>query len=584
MSVEQYTGASRITGPLRPNTGRVRYTRTLTPRDRATVVAIAALHAATILAFIAYLAWPTHLPSLAGHGLLHQITAVTGVVLIIGLQVVQLLGTAIVLGFTHRAEDPVPMVPPPGLRVAMLTTLVPSKEPWEVAERTLLKFGQQIHDGTVDAWVLDEGDDPFIRERCRQLGIHHFSRKGVPAWNQPSGPFRAKTKHGNHNAWRQAHEHRYDVVTQMDPDHVPLDSNDFLQRVLGYFGDPDVAFVVAPQVYANAEESLVAKGSAELAYSFHGVTQRGANSLGAPLLIGTNHAFRPAAWQQIDGYQDCIIEDHLTAMRIPTETNPATGRRWKGVYTPDILTTGEGPSSWTDFFSQQRRWAYGIFEIATRRTPGAMRHLSWGQRLSFAALQFHYPSVGLTWLMGNTLSAMYLLGGVSSSRLPLTPWLVFFAVSMALSLSVCFWVRRFNLMPHERRSWGMTGMLLNLVTTPVYLAAGFAQLTGRPLQYKVTAKGRLSSGDSVQTFRLHIGWALFAVVCIAVGLLQGNTYPTLYVWMTMTLLTALTPVALWWAGRDRAAGTGPGEPEIVLPETAALPGLRRPVAAGAGRR
>jgi hypothetical protein len=95
----------------------------------------------------------------------------------------------------------------------------------------------------------------------------------------------------NHNAWRSAHEGRYDVVAQMDPDHVPYPN--FLERTLGYFADPDTAFVVAPQVYANLAESFVARGAAEPAYLFHGVIQRGGNGRGAPLLIGTNHLYQP---------------------------------------------------------------------------------------------------------------------------------------------------------------------------------------------------------------------------------------------------------------------------------------------------
>ena len=31
---------------------------------------------------------------------------------------------------------------------------------------------------------------------CEEIGVHHFSRKGVEQWNQPSGSFKAKTKHG----------------------------------------------------------------------------------------------------------------------------------------------------------------------------------------------------------------------------------------------------------------------------------------------------------------------------------------------------------------------------------------------------
>jgi cellulose synthase/poly-beta-1,6-N-acetylglucosamine synthase-like glycosyltransferase len=54
-------------------------------------------------------------------------------------------------------------------------------------------------------------------------------------------------------------------------------------------------------------------------------------------------------------YADSIIEDHLTAMKIYATKNPETGRYWKGVYTPDIISVGEGPTSFTDFFNQQKR-------------------------------------------------------------------------------------------------------------------------------------------------------------------------------------------------------------------------------------
>ncbi|MEJ5914475.1 glycosyltransferase family 2 protein [Pseudokineococcus sp. 1T1Z-3] len=584
MTAVDYTGASTLTGPLEAGGDAVRWRRVLSRRQRVAVSGIAALHAALVTGFIAFLLWPGNLPALGSLPLLEAAVAVCGLAMVVGLQVLQLLGTASGLNFAFRGVDPVPMAPEPGLRVAMLTTIVPSKEPWEVAEATLLRFKEQHYEGVVDAWILDEGDDPYIRARCAELGIRHFSRKGVPAWNTATGPFRAKTKHGNHNAWRAAHESEYDVVTQMDPDHVPLETGDVLTRLLGYFRDPDVAYVVAPQVYGNQADSFVARGAAQLAYLFHGVIQRGANALGAPLLIGTNHAFRPAAWRQVDGYQDCIIEDHLTAMVVPAAVNPATGRTWKGVYTPDVLTVGEGPTSWTDFFSQQRRWAYGIVEIVKHHSPRLLKKLTWGQRLSFASLQFFYPSVGMVWVLGNAISALYLVLGITISELAWQPWLALLLATSGVSLAAFFYLRRFNLVTHERRSWGMAGLLLNLVTTPVYLSAALAAASGKALAYKVTAKGRLTSGDSLQTFRLHLGWATFAVACMTLGAVQLHSYPALYVWMGITLLTALTPVAIWARGRSAtvSAPAAADAQALAAASAAANPALPAPSRTVAG--
>jgi cellulose synthase/poly-beta-1,6-N-acetylglucosamine synthase-like glycosyltransferase len=257
------------------------------------------------------------------------------------LQLIAGLRTWSLTYFAARARDPVPMKPKAGLRVAVLTTIVPGKEPLELVMTTLRAMKRIRHEGRLDVWLLDEGNDPEVRRRCKELDVRHFSRKDQPQWNQSSGEFKTKTKHGNHNAWRSVHELDYDVVAQMDPDHVPYPN--FLERTSGYFADPDTAFVVAPQVYGNLTESFVARGAAELAYIFHGIIQRGGNGHGAPLLIGTNHLYRPATFRQIGGYQDCIIEDHLTSMVVYGSVNPVTGNNWRGVYTLTCSRSARDP-------------------------------------------------------------------------------------------------------------------------------------------------------------------------------------------------------------------------------------------------
>lgn len=566
-----YDGLGQTLGPLQPISNEVRYRKTLSRLDRVKLAALAATYLVLIVGFIAYLAWPSHYPILR-HGSIgadvYDVGSITGLVAIIALQVVTMLQTCSVLLFTSKAQDPIPMKYPAGLRAAMLTTIVPSKEPFQIAEKMLLaaqKF--RLDGGTLDVWLLDEEDDPAIKARCAELGINHFSRKGIHRWNTTeirerskwapwhrklqNMPHRARTKHGNHNAWRELHEHRYDLVGQADPDHCALDGGEFFHRNAGYFNDPDVAYIVSPQVYGN-HENWVARGAAQLTYVFHGIIQRGTNGLGAPILIGTNHIYRPAAWKQIGGYQDCIIEDHLTAMILPTVTNPITGRRWKGVYSADITTAGEGPTSWSDFFSQQARWAYGIFEIATRHTPRALPQLNRSQRLSFMAMQFFYPSVSITWALGNALSALYLVFGVTSSRLNPLTWALCFTSSLFFGLSLTVWLRKFNLVEFERKSWGLTGMALNLFTTPVYLAAGVQQLLGRSLVYKVTGKGAKASGDSIATFHVHLKWIAFAASCMTVGVLTGHHFVSLYVWMSLTIVYCLAPMGVWQNEKRKA--------------------------------
>jgi len=195
---------------------------------------------------------------------------------------------------------------------------------------------------------------------------HRGPPAGIAAWNTASGPYRAKTKQGNENSWRAAHEVGYDIVGQMDPDHVPEPW--FLERTVGYFTDSDTAFVVAPQIYGNGDRSWIARGAGQLESIFQALVQRGVNGMGAPLLIGTNHLYRTKCWQQIGGYQDAIIEDHLTAMAVYGAVNPATGNRWRRRLHPDILAVGEGPTMFTDWFVQQMRWSWGMWQIISRHS------------------------------------------------------------------------------------------------------------------------------------------------------------------------------------------------------------------------
>lgn len=567
-----YVGTATAAGPLRsvPASGyAVEFRRVASTRERLVLSGLILLNAVTAAVFIGWLIQPPHIPGFSGA--LPPVAlwlARTGFVLVAAVEVVRLLQNFAVWVYAANAKDPIPVDPPIGWRVALLTTIVPSKEPIEIVERTLRKMQQVAYCGTVDIWILDEGDDPAVKQMAARLGVKHFSRKGIRKYNEAEGQFRAKSKAGNHNAWRAEHERAYDVVAQMDPDHVPLPC--FLERTLGYFRDPDVAFVVAPQVYGNMYDNWIAHGASVQQYLFSGIVERGGNGLDAPLLIGTNHLYRPAAWAQIGGYQDSIIEDHLTSMRIQGAANPATGRRWKAVYTPDVLAVGEGPTSWADYFNQQQRWSYGIWEILLRKRD-AHRRLTWRQRLLYGCVQFYYPSVAVSLLLGNLATALYLLFGVASIQLHSLTWLALWSASLGSWFLLWFWLRRFNLAQHERVEVGMPGMALALFAGPVYLASAWAALRGKPLAYAVTAKGSLSSGETPATFRLHLRWATAAAALIGVSFLFDQDYLALRAWCILTLFAGLGPplIAAYSEIAHRITHRAPVAPARTVRATAA---------------
>jgi len=581
-----YADCSEIAGPLvtpENEHSPVQFRRVGSLGTRVILTLLVLVNVATGAALVAWLLQPDHVPGVLPSSLATwQLTlARIGFTLVVSVEMIRLTQNFTVWLFAFKASDPIPTTPPIGLRVAILTTIVPDKEPIEVVERTLRRMRNIVYCGEINVWILDEGDNPAVKSMAARLGVRHFSRKNRPEYNQPAGPFRARSKAGNHNAWRAEHEHDYDVVAQMDPDHVPLPN--FLERTIGYFRDPDVAFVVAPQVYGNMFDNWLVHGASVQQYLLSGVVERGGNGLGAPLLIGTNHLYRPDAWRQIDGYQDSIIEDHLTSMRVQAAINPASGNHWKGVYTPDVVAIGEGPTSWADYFNQQKRWAYGIWEILLTRSKRMPRELSARQRLLYGLVQFYYPSVASSTLFGNLATALYLLTGITAIEINGHAWLGLWSASMASWFALWFWLRRFNIAAHEREEVGVPGMALALFAGPIYVSAAIAALFRRPLAYAVTAKGKLRTTESIGTFRLHLMWAAVAAALLVASRLLHHDYIALQVWCCLTLFTGIAPplIAALSAVSAKARRVVAARTEPTGSTSAALAGAARGVSADA---
>lgn len=532
-----YDGYSEISGPLQHAADTVEFVEVMTAAERRTLTVLSLCVGISGVLFIGWLLWPVT----SG-----RTTWLTVVMcgLMAAIELIRLGQSATLAIFMSRARDALPQVAPGELRVALMTTMVPGKEPWEMIEATLVAMKNVTYDGGVDVWLLDEGNDAVVASRCARMGVRHFSRKGIDAYNEQSGQFKTKTKHGNHNAWLDAHGSSYDIVGQMDPDHVPV--RDFLERTLGYFNDPHVAYVVAPQVYGNLFDNWIAKGAAVLAYVFHGVIQRGGNGLDAPLLIGTNHLYRVKAWQQIGGYLDFKVEDHATGMAVLATRVPGTAKNWQGIYTKDILNVGEGPTTFFDWFQQQSRWAVGIWEIVPKLSPRLLGDLTGKQRAVFIMLQSFYPSVAVGWVLSNLLSALYVLTNYLTGK-PFLIWMLLWLLSIGTSMILFFWLRRFNLVAHERNEVGTAGLVLMLITIPTYVTAMFQALLSIKTPYGVTAKGTLAKRQGgIKVFKTHLAWALASGTMLAVSLSVSwaSGFWTLRFWLGFTLAICLTPVVL----------------------------------------
>ncbi|HEX6915792.1 MAG TPA: glycosyltransferase, partial [Chitinophagaceae bacterium] len=119
----------------------------------------------------------------------------------------------------------------PGLSVAIFTTSSPG-EPLSMFEKTLAASAAIRYPHTT--YLLDDTGDPRFREMAESHGAVWMELVGYPG-----------AKAGKINeALKRTSE---DFILVLDPDHIPFPN--FLDEVLGYFGDEKIAFVQVSQAY-----------------------------------------------------------------------------------------------------------------------------------------------------------------------------------------------------------------------------------------------------------------------------------------------------------------------------------------------
>lgn len=124
--------------------------------------------------------------------------------------------------------------PPPGYEADIFITTW--NESVEILRYTLLAARQVSHVRAV--WLLDDGCRPEMGALAKELGVKYVARQD-----------RSHAKAGNLNNALSLSDAPFIAI--FDCDHAP--SPDFLERTLGYFLDPKVAFVQTPQDFYNVD-------------------------------------------------------------------------------------------------------------------------------------------------------------------------------------------------------------------------------------------------------------------------------------------------------------------------------------------
>src|SRR5688572_30345881 len=394
-------------------------------------------------------------------------------------------------------DQPEPLTPREGLRVAIFTTSAPG-EPYEMFVRTLAAAREVRYPHTT--YLLDDTRDPRMRALCEEMGAVHMELLDVPG-----------AKAGKINAALQRTSE--ELILVLDPDHIPFPN--FLDRVLGHFDDEEVGFVQVAQAYGNARESFVARAAAEQTYAFYGPILQGMNGTGTGVAIGANCTFRRKALDSIGGHGIGLAEDLVTSIRLHA-------RGWRSVYVPEVLSRGLVPSDLDSYLKQQLKWSRGVYEVLFREYPRAFRDLTAYQRISYFMIGSYYL-VGLTSLIFVSVPLLYLLFGRQPAFFLLSEYIQHALPVGFFGTVIYLFAQRWMCDPTRERGVHWRGMLLKIGSWNVYLKGLALAVAGIAVPYIPTAKER-RRGRFLTLARLPL-----AVLTVSLVTVARTIYLQLYV-------------------------------------------------------
>ena len=364
---------------------------------------------------------------------------------------------ATVWKLTYREPPPTPN----GLNVDVFITNF--DEPLEVLRRTAI--GARAIKYPHRTFMLDDGKRDEVKAMAQALGIGYIRRDG-----------NENAKAGNLNNALKVTDGEF--ILQLDADHVPLPN--ILDRLLGYFEDPGVAFVQSPQDFYNTDSfthvvNEEGRSLWEENRIFFSLLQPGKDRWNAAFFCGSCGVLRRKAFDEIGGFSTkTITEDMETSIVLH-------GRGWKSVYHGETLAYGLAPSSAYQYHVQRLRWGQGSMQILRKLNPLTYPGLSVRQRMAYLSSTATY------------------LDGIQKLIFYLAPVVFFFTGWLPVNVTNTQLVTRLvpyvllSIVAFELLSRG-TGWILiseryNMAKFWTYIKTYRGFFTQKPLKFNVTPKG-----------------------------------------------------------------------------------------------
>ena len=325
----------------------------------------------------------------------------------------------ITLFVTWKVKVRQPEIPPSDLEVDVF---IPTyNESVDILRLTVLAVKNiRYPHGT---WILDDGKRSDIKQLAEELGCKYLTRED-----------NSHAKAGNlNNALKHS---KADFIALFDADHVSEEN--YLDRLLGYFNDPNVAFVQSPQDFYNIDSFQFCNNKKQRLLwhdqsFFYQAGQAGRDYWNAATLCGTNLIIRRSAIDAIGGFAtETVTEDMQTAVRLQK-------LGYKSVYHPESLAYGIAATTYVEFLQQRLRWGYGnIQTILKERIPFSKR-LTIPQKLCYIALGLEF-SGGWLRLVFYVTPIIVLFSGI----VPISDTRLFFWFFIPYFLSAYFCIEEFG--------------------------------------------------------------------------------------------------------------------------------------------
>jgi cellulose synthase (UDP-forming) len=448
-------------------------------------------------------------------------TSTPGLIINSALLGVEMLGLPLWFYFwIWRMNWPDPALDVPEVRTAMIVTKAPS-EPWDVVQETLEAMLAQEFPLPFDVWLADESPQPETLLWCHDHGVRISTREGVADYHRPTWPRRTRCKEGNlayfYDMWGYD---LYDVVVQLDADHVP--APDYLRHMVVPFHDPHVGYVAAPSICdRNADRSWSARGRLYAEAVLHGPTQAGHSGGFAPSCIGSHYAVRTIALNTIGGLGPELAEDFTTTLMM-------SAHGWQGVFAVNAEAHGDGPETVADCMTQEFQWSRSMMNVLLGISGRYWRGLSVAAKIRLGFCQLWYPLFGVLMLASVVVPLVAIVTRTPLMRVSLTGFYLHFGPPTLVLVATVFWLRTLNwLRPRSAKALSWEIVLFQLVRWPwallgcLHAVAG--KLARREFTFKVTPKGR--TGLAPLPARIVLPYLLLALASATPWLLGLNAGP-----------------------------------------------------------